>query len=297
MAPIYSSSSAVSTALLISVVVSFLMAASAGNFYQDFGITWGDGRAKILDNGEFLTLSLDKTSGSGFQSKNEYLFGKIDMQLKLVPGNSAGTVTAYYLSSQGPTHDEIDFEFLGNLSGDPYILHTNVFSQGKGNREQQFYLWFDPTADFHTYSILWNPQRIIFSVDGTPIREFKNSESIGVPYLKNQPMRIYSSLWNADDWATRGGLIKTDWTQAPFTASYRNFNADACIWSSGASSCSSNTPTSISPSTDWYSQELDSTSQERMKWVQKNYMIYNYCTDTKRFPQGLPPECTATTTS
>jgi hypothetical protein len=25
--------------------------------------------------------------------------------------------------------------------------------------------------------------------------------------------------------------------------------------------------------------------------VQKNYMIYNYCTDAKRFPQGLPPEC------
>jgi len=30
-------------------------------------------------------------------------------------------------------------------------------------------------------------------------------------------MRIYSSLWNADDWATRGGLVKTDWSQAPFT--------------------------------------------------------------------------------
>ncbi|RVW67883.1 putative xyloglucan endotransglucosylase/hydrolase protein 23 [Vitis vinifera] len=283
--------------LLVSVLFGSLVIASVGNLHKDFDITWGDGRAKILDNGQLLTLSLDKTSGSGFQSKNEYMFGKIDMQLKLVPGNSAGTVTAYYLSSQGPTHDEIDFEFLGNLSGDPYILHTNVFSQGKGNREQQFYLWFDPTADFHSYSILWNPQRIIFSVDGTPIREFKNSESIGVPYPKNQPMRIYSSLWNADDWATRGGLVKTDWSQAPFTASYRNFNADACIWSSGASSCSSTTPSSTSTSGQWYSQELDSTSQERMKWVQKNYMIYNYCTDTKRFPQGLPPECTATTMS
>ncbi|KAL7223546.1 hypothetical protein ACSBR1_025074 [Camellia fascicularis] len=61
-----------------------------------------------------------------------------------------------------------------------------------------------------------------FSVDGTPIREFKNAETIGVPYPKNQPMRIYSSLWNADNWATRGALVKADWTQAPFTASYRN---------------------------------------------------------------------------
>ncbi|EEF36169.1 probable xyloglucan endotransglucosylase/hydrolase protein 23 isoform X2 [Ricinus communis] len=275
----------------ILLLLASLMVASASNFYNDFDITWGDGRAKILNDGELLTLTLDKASGSGFQSKNEYLFGKIDMQIKLVPGNSAGTVTAYYLSSKGSTWDEIDFEFLGNLSGDPYILHTNVFSQGKGNREQQFYLWFDPTADFHTYSILWNPQRIIFSVDETPIREFKNMESNGVPFPRNQPMRIYSSLWNADDWATRGGLVKTDWSQAPFTASYRNFNANACVSSNGASSCGTNSSPSTSTSNSWLSQELDSTSQERLQWVQKNYMIYNYCTDAKRFAQGLPTEC------
>ncbi|KAK4257663.1 hypothetical protein QN277_007224 [Acacia crassicarpa] len=284
-----------STIVSVMLLVSTLLAvALAGNMDQGFDITWGDGRGKMLNNGDLLTLSLDKASGSGFQSKNEYLFGKIDMQLKLVPGNSAGTVTAYYLSSKGSNWDEIDFEFLGNLSGDPYILHTNVFSQGKGNREQQFYLWFDPTADFHTYSILWNPQRIIFSVDGTPIREFKNSESIGVPFPKNQAMRMYSSLWNADDWATRGGLVKTDWSKAPFTASYRNFKADACVWSSGKSSCPSSSTSSTSSSTSsssWFSQQLDNTAQERLRWVQRNYMIYNYCADLKRFPQGLPPEC------
>lgn len=135
-----------------------------------------------------------------------------------------------------------------------------------------------------------------FSVDGTPIREFKNLESFGVPFPKSQPMRIYSSLWNADDWATRGGLVKTDWSKAPFTASYRNFNADnACVFSNGRSSCTSNSASSSSKNRNnnaWLSQELDSTSQQRLQWVQKNYMIYNYCTDKKRFPQGFPTECT-----
>ncbi|KAJ0788465.1 putative xyloglucan:xyloglucosyl transferase [Helianthus annuus] len=279
------------TSILNSVFLFMIifLGSTLADFNNEFDITWGDGRGKVI-NGDLLTLSLDKASGSGFESRNEYLFGKIDMQLKLVPGNSAGTVTAYYLSSKGSNWDEIDFEFLGNLSGDPYILHTNVFSQGKGNREQQFYLWFDPTADFHTYSILWNPQRIIFSVDGTPIREFKNAESIGVPFPKDQPMRIHSSLWNADDWATRGGLVKTDWSQAPFTASYRNFKADACVVASGKSSCSGSAASS-SGNQAWLSEELDITKQERLRWVQKNYMIYNYCSDSKRFSQGFPPEC------
>ncbi|CAI9757190.1 unnamed protein product [Fraxinus pennsylvanica] len=266
------------------------MAASAANFYQDVDITWGDQRAKILNGGQDLNLSLDKLSGSGFQSKNQFVFGRFDMQLKLVPGNSAGTVTTFYLSSQGTEHDEIDFEFLGNVSGQPYTVHTNVYSKGNGNKEQQFRLWFDPATSFHTYSVVWNTQRIIFLVDNIPIRVFTNHEAIGVPYPNSQPMRVYCSLWNADDWATQGGRVKTDWTKAPFIASYRNFNANGCVSGSPGTSCVSETGESLNNEA-WKTQALDANGRNRLRWVQQNYMIYNYCTDIQRFPQGLPPEC------
>ena len=134
-------------------------------------------------------------------------------------------------------------------------------------------------------------------VDDLPIRDFRNLESKGIAFPKSQPMRLYSSLWNADDWATQGGRVKTDWSHAPFSASYRGFRADACVTvAGGRTRCGAAVGTegaagAAAPAGDWYNQELDLTLQQRMRWVQRKYMIYNYCTDPKRYQQGLPAEC------
>jgi xyloglucan:xyloglucosyl transferase len=66
------------------------------------------------------------------------------------------------LRSEGEyTQDELDFEFLGNREGKPIILQTNVITNGDANREQRILFWFDPTADFHDYKILWNQHQIV----------------------------------------------------------------------------------------------------------------------------------------
>ena len=41
-------------------------------------------------------------------------------------------------------------------------------------------------------------------------RVYENNEAKRIPYPSVQPMGVYSTLWEADDWATRGGLEKID---------------------------------------------------------------------------------------
>lgn len=242
------------------------------DFQASFVVNWAPSNVKFVGAGQELQLVLDQNTGSGFASKGSFMFGRVDMQIKLVPGDSAGTVTAYYLSSETSNHDELDFEFLGNSSGEPYILQTNVFASGVGGREQRIYLWFDPSADFHTYSVTWTEQRVVFLVDETPIRVFSDNEAVGVPFLNKQMLRVFSSLWNGDQWATRGGLVKIDWAHSPFVASYQNFEAISIG--------------QLSPE----DRVLDASKLSKLAWVKQNYMVYDYCTDTSRY-SSAPPEC------
>ncbi|CAN1852840.1 Probable xyloglucan endotransglucosylase/hydrolase protein 33, partial [Linum perenne] len=59
--------------------------------------------------------------------------------------------------------DEIDFEILGHDRKNDWNLQTNVYANGSVNtgREEKFNFWFDPTQDYHNYSIIWNSHHIV----------------------------------------------------------------------------------------------------------------------------------------
>ncbi|KAG1368267.1 Xyloglucan endotransglucosylase/hydrolase [Cocos nucifera] len=261
------------------------------SFKDNFDIMWAEDHFKTSADGRVWYLYLDKETGCGFQTRRRYRFGWFSMKLKLVAGDSAGVVTAYYMCSDlgaGPDRDELDFEFLGNRTGQPYTIQTNVYRSGVGGREMRHMLWFDPTEDFHTYSMLWNSHHIVFFVDRVPIRVYRNTDRPNNFFPNEKPMYMFSSIWNADDWATRGGLEKTDWKNAPFVSSYKDFHADGCQWEDPYPACVSTT------TEHWWDQHeawsLTDGQHEDFSWVGRNLVIYDYCKDYERYPT-LPEEC------
>ncbi|GKG00316.1 probable xyloglucan endotransglucosylase/hydrolase protein 26, partial [Tanacetum coccineum] len=73
------------------LAVAFRSSMVSANFPKSMYFNWGAQHSSILGKGDDLRLVLDQTSGSGIQSKRAFLFGSIEMLIKLVPGNSAGT--------------------------------------------------------------------------------------------------------------------------------------------------------------------------------------------------------------
>ncbi|KAG0566028.1 hypothetical protein KC19_7G032800 [Ceratodon purpureus] len=261
-------------------------------FVRHFWSTSDRHHYKLSEDGEVAELVLDEKAAAGFASKTRYLYGRISIQMKVHPGDSAGTVSTFYTSSLSGKHDELDFEFLGNQPGRPYVLQTNVYASGVGDREQRIRLWFDPTEDFHTYEIHWNKEIVIFMVDDTPVRLYKNCEDLGVPYPSRQAMSVFASLWNGEEWATQNGAIKLNWSNAPFVAAYRGYEVEGCEvpWYKGdIDYCRSSLETdSMLKRATMHS--LTTRQAARLQWVTENLLVYDYCKDVYRYPTPHP-EC------
>lgn len=115
------------------------------------------------------------------------------------------------------------------------------------------------------------------------MRVMKNRKDLGVKFPTRQSMRVFSTLWNGDTWATRWGQVKIDMSNAPFVASFRNFTANACT---------------ITPEPDCHgfdvnkqSNDIDADARNKMLEIQKKWIVYDYCHDFRRYAHGLPWEC------
>ncbi|XP_057493459.1 probable xyloglucan endotransglucosylase/hydrolase protein 33 [Actinidia eriantha] len=268
---------------------------------QGYSEFFGHSNIRLLNNGSNADLILNKSSGSGLVSRNKYHHGFFNAAIKLPSGFTSGVVIAFYLSNADlfpHNHDEIDIELLGHEKRRDWVLQTNIYGNGSVHtgREEKLYLWFDPTQEFHQYSILWNSHHIVFLVDNVPVREFAYNSAISGVY-PSKPMSVYATIWDASEWATHGGKYPVNYQYGPFVVSLGEMEMEGCVWqqpkdssAAATASCSRSGLSSFDPVEG---QEFAKLSQEQingLEWARKKLMFYSYCKDTSRY-KVLPPEC------
>ncbi|XP_059649004.1 probable xyloglucan endotransglucosylase/hydrolase protein 33 [Cornus florida] len=265
---------------------------------EGFSESFGHSNVHPTRNGSGVDLVLNKSSGSGLVSRNKYHHGFFSAAIKLPSGFTSGVVVAFYLSNADVfphNHDEIDFELLGHEKRREWVLQTNIYGNGsvRTGREEKFYLWFDPTQQFHHYSILWNNHHIVFLVDNVPVREIPHTDAISSAY-PSKPMSLHATIWDASEWATHGGKYPVNYKYAPFVASLAEMEMEGCVLHStnSASPCSKSRLSSLDPVEGEEFVKLSQQQITGLEWARKKLMFYSYCKDTSRY-KVLPPECKA----
>ncbi|KAF4366993.1 hypothetical protein F8388_022781 [Cannabis sativa] len=286
---------------LLSVVFYTLTGAAAAfnlatiPFDEGYSPLFGDGNLVRSPDGRAVRLLLNRFTGSGFISSSHYNHGFFSANIKLPSDYTAGICVAFYTSNGDvfeKSHDELDFEFLGNVEGKPWRFQTNLYGNGSTSRgrEERYRLWFDPTKEFHRYSILWTPNIIIFYIDEVPIREVVRSEEMGGDF-PTKPMSLYATIWDASSWATNGGKYKVNYKYAPFVAEFKDLVLEGCPVNPIQEV--QTTVACAEKSAALEREDYATITPERrsaMRKFRQRYMYYSYCYDTLRYPVP-PPEC------
>ncbi|KAL9042329.1 MAG: hypothetical protein Q9214_003813 [Letrouitia sp. 1 TL-2023] len=148
-------------------------------------------------------------------SKWYIMFGHVEFQVKPAPG--VGIVSSAVLQSDDL--DEIDWEWLG---GDNSQVQSNYFGKGQTTTWNRGAFHANPNnqADFHTYTIDWTADQIVWQIDGTPVRTLSPNDAAG--QYPQTPMMIKVGSWSGGDPSNPPGVIEwaggsTQYGAGPFT--------------------------------------------------------------------------------
>ncbi|KAI9078009.1 hypothetical protein K1719_039934 [Acacia pycnantha] len=132
----------------------------------------------------------------------------LSANIKLPSDYTAGVCVAFYTSNGDvfeKTHDELDFEFLGNIGGKPWRFQTNLYGNGSTHRgrEERYRLWFDPS--YQAVSPIQNPLVSHQHYEGNP------GPSILILTVLDHAF-MYSIKFSSYTTAFQGDFIQINWT-------------------------------------------------------------------------------------
>ncbi|KAI0169251.1 glycoside hydrolase family 16 protein [Hypoxylon sp. FL1284] len=178
---------------------------------------------KINYDGQGAAFIINKETDAPTITSTKYIFfGKIDVEVQASTGT--GVVTSFVLQSDDL--DEIDWEWLG---GDETQVQTNYFGKGDTTTYDRgaYHQVASPQTQTHKYTVEWTKDHVVWSIDGSQVRELKYSDAKDGTRFPQTPMQIKLGTWVAGGKDSPKGTVEwaggyTDFSQAPFTAYYKS---------------------------------------------------------------------------
>jgi beta-glucanase (GH16 family) len=161
--------------------------------------------------------------GVEMRSRDTLTYGKVESRIRFAKGSGVvSSLVLIYTPWPADDWNELDFEFLGRYT-DRVQMNVMVYtgppttppvtqSVSPTQSPQMAMLAFDPSADFHLYTMEWTPAEAKFLIDGEVMRTWTTQIS-----KLRLPQNILLTIWasNAASWA---GPIEA--TTAPTSADY-----------------------------------------------------------------------------
>ncbi|KAK5008316.1 transglycosylase, partial [Cryomyces antarcticus] len=177
------------------------------------------GNPTYNSNGASFTISRSGDSPQ-LTSKWYIMFGKVEITMRAAPG--AGIVSSCVLQSDDL--DEIDWEWLGAQDNQ---VQSNFFGKGQTTTYNRGAVHaVTGTQDgFHTYTIDWTANQIVWQIDGTTVRVLQPNAANG--QYPQTPMQLKIGAWSGGDYSNQPGTIAwaqgpTDYSRGPYTMLVRS---------------------------------------------------------------------------
>ncbi len=149
-------------------------------------------------------------AGVEMRSRETLVFGKVEASVRFASGSAVvSSLVLIYTPWPPDDWNELDIEFLGRNDDQIQFNHmVNIPPAEPATGHIQFpqltTLDFDPSADFHTYTIEWEPGEARFSIDG--VLYHTATEEMARLVL---PQNILMTIWASDAAGWAGAVDDT----------------------------------------------------------------------------------------
>jgi len=189
------------------------------DFTQSSGLNkWKTTAGSVSTGPNGAVFTINKKGDAPTIETDFYIFyGEISVTMQAAPGT--GIVSSIVFESDDL--DEIDWEALG---GNTAQIETNYFGKGDTTTYDRA-TWpgvANPQSTFHTYTVNWQKDKTVWSIDGTPVRTLNYADAQGGARYPQTPMRVRIGSWAGGDPSNAKGTIEwaggeTDYSKAPFS--------------------------------------------------------------------------------